>query len=115
VVTVARARRSVPLTGLALCAALAGAVVAYVDSRPGYDAAGLTVFSLVGLSAVVAFVGRRRPWLWALLIGLPTPLVEVASSGDPSPIAALAFAGLGAALGWGLRALVAGVPDASRE
>jgi hypothetical protein len=47
-------------------------------------------------------VGRDRPWLWALLIGLPTPAIEILGGRSAGSILALAFAAVGAAIGWGL-------------
>lgn len=91
-----------PAIGLLALALVAGLAIAYVDSRPTSDSAGVTVFALVGIAGVIAFVARRRPWLWALLVGLPTPLAEVPQYHDASPIAAVAFAGVGAAIGWTL-------------
>jgi hypothetical protein len=106
--TVARAAGPVALAVLGL---LGRAVIAYADSRPAADSTGLTVVSLVGLAALVAFMARRRPWLWALLVGAPTPLVEIPVYHDPSPVAALLFAALGATAGWLLgRAATAGQP-----
>ena len=55
-------------------------------------------------AGITAFAGRDRPWLWAVLIGLPTPLVEIVGSGSTGSgsLLALGFAGAGAALGWEL-------------
>jgi hypothetical protein len=40
--------------------------------------------------------------LWALLVGLPTPAIEIASLGATGALLALVFAGIGAAIGWAL-------------
>jgi hypothetical protein len=82
-------------------AALAvGVLIGFIDSRPGWDDTGVTVGVLVAASAAFAAVEGRRPWLWALLIGAPLAFIEVPASGSPAPLAGLAFAGLGAAVGW---------------
>ena len=52
------------------------------------------------LAGVAAGISGRRPWLGALLVGLPTPFVEVASGGGAAAIAALGFAAVGAAIGY---------------
>ena len=51
---------------------------------------------------MAAFAGRDRPWLWALLIGLPTPIIEIRGRGLTGSLLALAFAAAGAAIGWAL-------------
>ncbi len=91
-----------------------GIGIAYVDSRPGFDATGMTVVALFLVAALAAAVGRRRPWLWALLVGAWVPLFEVPPSGSAAPFAALVITGCGAAAGSLLaRAIVR--PDAVNE
>ena len=85
---------------LAAVALVAGLWLASIESRPGFDDTGVMVGLLLVVPAVVAAVAGRRPWLWALLVGGPIPLVEVASTGSMAPLAALVVAGLGAAIGW---------------
>ena len=80
----------------------AGLAVALVDASPGWDSTGITAGALVLAAAVSAFVGRDRPWLWAVLIGLPTLLVEIIGGGSTGSIFALGFAAAGAAIGWWL-------------
>ncbi len=93
---------------LALLAATAGIGIAYLDSRPGWDATAITAGLLLLTAAVVAAVSGWRPWLWAALVGIWTPLVEVALEGPVglgSPlgsVAALIVAAIGATLGWAL-------------
>ena len=60
-------------TGLLAIALCAGATIAYVDSRPTWDDAGVTAFALLASAAILGIVGPERPWLWALAIGLWTP------------------------------------------
>jgi hypothetical protein len=83
-----------------VAAALLGAGIAWLDSRPTWDDTAITAVALVTVSFVVSFVAGRRPWLTALLIGGPTPLVELGAGGNPAALAALVFAGVGATLGW---------------
>ena len=77
-----------------------GLAVAWMDSRPGFDATGITAGLLLIAGAVAAFVSRRRPWLWALAAGMWVPLFEIRDASMIEPFAALAFAGIGAAAGW---------------
>ena len=53
--------------------ALAGLGIAYVDSRPNWDDTGITAGALVLGAAVCGLLGPRRPWLWALAMGIWIP------------------------------------------
>ncbi len=79
-----------------------GVGVAFIDSSPGWDSTGITA-GLVFLGAgAAAAIGRDRPWLWALLVGLPTPILETVRDGNVGSWLALVFAALGAAVGWAI-------------
>ena len=79
-----------------------GLLIAFVDSSPGWDSTGITAGALLLAAGAAAFLGRTRPWLWALLVGLPTPIVEISASGATGSLLALVFASVGAASGWAL-------------
>ena len=87
----------------AVLALAAGVLIALVDSRPGWDSTGITAGALLLGAGAAAFEAGDRPWLWALLIGLPTPIIEAIGSGNAGSILALGFASAGAAIGWLLR------------
>jgi hypothetical protein len=91
---------AVRTTVLVVVALAAGIAIALVDSSPGWDSTGITAGLLVIAAAVTAGIARRRPWLWALLVGLPTPILEIARFGNSGSLLALAFAAVGAAIGW---------------
>jgi hypothetical protein len=80
----------------------AGIGVAVIDSSPGWDSTGITAGLLLIGGGVAAAIGRDRPWLWALLVGLPTPILETVRDGNSGSWLALVFAALGAAVGWGI-------------
>ncbi|MGH2408240.1 MAG: hypothetical protein ACRDF7_09205 [Candidatus Limnocylindrales bacterium] len=86
-------------TVAALVAIVLGLAIAWLDSRPAWDDTGVTAGLLVFAATGAAFVGRRRPWLWALLVGAPTPLLEGWLGAGAGALLALVFAGLGAAAG----------------
>ena len=48
-------------------------------------------------------LARDRPWLWALLVGLPTPILDIVRTGNSGSVLALGFAAAGAAVGWAVR------------
>jgi len=85
---------------LVAVAAGVGAAIAWVDAGPSWDDTGITAGALAGAALVVAAIHGRRPWLWALLIGAPTPVVELATGGNTGSLLALGFAAIGAAGGW---------------
>jgi hypothetical protein len=87
-------------TVLVVVALVAGIAIAIVDSSPGWDSTGITAGLLVIAAAVTAGIAPTRPWLWALLVGLPTPIVEIVRFGSVGSLLALAFAVVGAAIGW---------------
>jgi hypothetical protein len=89
--------------GLAVVALGAGVGIGLVDSSPGWDSTGVTAVTLFGVSAVLAWVAGDRPWLWALFVGLPTPILEIAQTGTTGSVLALGFAGAGAVAGWATR------------
>jgi hypothetical protein len=71
-----------------------------MDSRPGYDDTGVTAVLLISVTAVAAAIGGTRPWLWAILVGAWTPIIEISSGGSTGSLLALVFAGAGAAIGY---------------
>jgi hypothetical protein len=81
-------------------AVMAGVAIGYVDSRPGWDDTGITAGLLIVAAGAVAAVSGRRPWLWAILVGAWTPLIEIPTGGSPASFAALLFAAVGALAGW---------------
>ncbi|MEP6638462.1 MAG: hypothetical protein ABJC39_03865 [Chloroflexota bacterium] len=86
--------------GVSVAAGAAGSAIALIDSIPGWDSTGITAGLLFVSAGVAAAIGRDRPWLWALLVGLPTPLFETAQTGQLGSWLALIFAATGAATGW---------------
>ncbi len=84
----------------------AGVAIAVLDSRPGWDDTGITAVLLLLASFVSAALSGRRPWLWALLVGVWVPVVEIPGTGQPGSLGALLFAAIGAFAGYGLARLV---------
>ena len=81
----------------------AGVVIGLVDSSPGWDSTGITAGALFLAAALFAGAARDRPWLWALLVGLPTPILDIVRTGNTGSVLALGFAATGAAVGWAIR------------
>jgi len=100
-----------PTAGQATLTAAAialGVVIAAVDSRPTWDDSGITAAVLVLAAATVAAIDGRRPWLWAALIGLPLPLIEVPATSSTASAVALLFTAIGAAAGFVVHRAVRG-------
>ena len=81
-------------------AVAAGIGIALIDSSPGWDSNGITAGLLLLGAGAAAAISRDRPWLWALLVGLPTPILENVRDGNAGSWLALVFAAVGAAIGW---------------
>src|SRR5690242_16804678 len=91
---------------LAVAALLCGIAIGWNDSRPTWDDTGVTAGLLVAASAIFGFTDPRRWWIWSLLIGIGTPLFEVAGATGSASLAAFVFSGLGAAGGAGASRLL---------
>ena len=86
---------------------LAGLAIAWIDSRPTWDDTAITVFALLAFAGIFASIEPRRPWLWALTVGIWTPSYSVLLAHNYSGLIAIAFPFVGAYLGAGMRRLIA--------
>lgn len=86
------------VVGLAL-----GGLLAYVDARPAWDDTGVTAAALLVASGALGYLGPRRPWLWALGLGIWIPLLGIARAANYATLLALAVAFVGAYGGKALR------------
>ena len=87
-----------------------GLAIAYVDSRPSWDDAGITAFSMLLAAGSFGLIAGRRGWLWALAVGIWIPLYAVVRAASPGSLAmavVLVFPFAGAYLGMGVRRLIA--------
>ena len=79
----------------------AGLALAWIDTRPGFDDTGVLVVLLaVAATAAVLLAGSPsigRGWLLGILVGGPTPILEIMNGGQAASLAALVVA-LAAAL-----------------
>ncbi len=80
-----------------------GHFFAFVESRPNFDDTGALVVAIVITSAIFASVFPRRPWLWALAVGMWIPLHSLIHNGDRVSAVALLVALAGAYSGAWLR------------
>ena len=61
-------------------ALVAGWAIAVVDAQPTWDDTGITAGAMALAAAAFGFLGPRRPWLWALAVGLWIPAHSVVRS-----------------------------------
>jgi hypothetical protein len=87
---------------LGLVAGAIGLTIGYVDSRPSWDDTGITAALLLLTSAMGAGLSGRRPWLWALLVGIWIPLFELWGPGGTASLTALIISTVGAFGGYAL-------------
>jgi hypothetical protein len=88
---------------LLLIALALGLLIAYVDSRPNWDDAGVIAMTLFLGCGALGAVGPKRPWLWALAVGLWVPAWGIAHANNYGSLLALLFAFAGAYAGMGIR------------
>jgi hypothetical protein len=86
-----------------------GGLVTYVDSRPGWDDTGVTAFAILAVCGVLGLLGPKRPWLWALAVGLWIPLLGIVRTRNYGSLLALLIAFAGAYAGTVIRKAVAPV------
>jgi hypothetical protein len=79
---------------------VAGLVIGFIDSRPGFDATAITAVLLALAAGLATTLDPRRWLLWTAIVAGPLVVLEVLPSNSPAPMAALVFAGVGAAAGW---------------
>ena len=62
---------------LLIAAIRLGLAIAWVDSRPHWDDTGITAGGLLLSGGALGLIGPRRPWLWALGLGIWIPLYMI--------------------------------------
>ena len=81
-------------------AIIAGLAIAWIDSRPSWDDAGITVLMVLASSSVLGFLALQKPWLIALLVSLWIPLFGIVLSHNYGGLIALIPGFVGAYLGY---------------
>ncbi len=78
---------------------VAGVLIAWMDSRPGWDDTGITAGTIVLVSALFGYLWPSRPWIWALTVSLWIPLHAIILSGDLKMLLVTLFGFAGSYLG----------------
>jgi len=77
-----------------------GLILAWVDIQPNWDDTGISVVLLFFATCLWSYIGRERPWLWALSVGLWIPIFNIISNQNTGSLLALAPAFIGAYIGF---------------
>jgi hypothetical protein len=83
---------------LACVSTMVGLLIAWIDTRPTWDDAGITAAMILGSSFCLGYAQPRFAWLWAILIGLWIPAVNIFSHGDAASSVTLLISFVGAYL-----------------
>ena len=85
---------------LLIPAIIAGAAIAWIDSRPTWDDTGISVLMILVAAAVFGFFTSEKPWLTALAISTWIPLFGILSTHNFGSLLALVPGFAGAYLGY---------------
>jgi hypothetical protein len=95
-----------------IVAVLVGLAIAYMDSRPRFDDAGITAGLMLISAGLLGLIAPQRPWLWALAIGIWIPAHAIArhhTLGSLAMLIVLLFPLAGAYAGMAMRRLLASI------
>jgi hypothetical protein len=80
-----------------------GGLITWVDTRSTWDDTGVTAAAMLVIAGVLGFLGPRRAWIWALALGIWTPLIGIVRTHNYTALLALAMAFAGAYGGVAIR------------
>lgn len=66
--------------GLFVAAIVLGVAIAYIDARPGWDDAGISAGVMTLAAGALGLIGPRKPWAWALGVGIWIPAWAIANT-----------------------------------
>jgi hypothetical protein len=84
---------------LSIVAVGLGLLIAWIDSRPNWDDTGITAFALFASCGLFGAFMPKRPWFWAIAIGIWIPIFGVVMHRNFGSLLALVFAFAGAYAG----------------
>lgn len=84
------------LLGIAVAS---GLLIAWVDSRPGWDDTGISAGMILLMTGLLGFIHPKNAWQWALAVGVWIPLFGIVSQGNVAAVLALGVGIVGAYAG----------------
>jgi hypothetical protein len=84
-------------------ATLFGILIAWIDSQPDWDDAGITALFILSAAALSGFLAAKKPWLIAFSTGIWIPLSGIIYSGNYGGFLAIIPALIGAYGGYFIR------------
>jgi hypothetical protein len=76
-----------------------GFIVAWIDSRPNWDDAGISAMLIFSFSILFGYLASQRPWIIALAVSIWIPLFSIISSHNYGGLLALIPGFTGAYIG----------------
>jgi hypothetical protein len=76
---------------LSSVAALLGIGLAKIDTSAKWDDTAVMAFAILLIAALFSLIRPNKAWLWALLIGLPTALLNIMLTANYGALLALVF------------------------
>ena len=86
-----------------LLATLSGIAIAWNDSRPAWDDAGISAFLIFLCAAIFGYLASQKPWIIALVAGIWIPLFSFVSTHNYGGLLALIPGFIGAYAGFLIR------------
>jgi len=83
-----------------LLACIFGIVIAWIDSQPNWDDAGISAFMVLTVSMLAGYMAKRKPWLIALAVGAWIPLYGIIFIQNFGSLISLLPGIIGAYTGW---------------
>jgi hypothetical protein len=88
-------------------AILSGLLIAWIDSRPGWDDSGITATLLVLASGLISYFYKSKPIVWGLAVSCWIPILGIVKSNDFTLLLILIFGFPGAFGGFFIHKLTA--------
>jgi len=89
-------------------AIILGLIIAWIDTRPSWDDAGITAAMIIIAAGVVGFLAGKRPWIWALAVGIWIPLWNIVTTNSFGSLIVIIISFIGAYAGTALRKMAVG-------
>ncbi len=88
---------------LLLAAVSIGAIITFIDTRPGWDDTGISAVTIFLSCSLISAISPDRPWVWALAVGLWIPIIGIFVNHNNGSVLALVIAFAGAYIGMAAR------------